>query len=191
MRRLDPEYDPDTQLGEHTLERVREALIDQERRARGARLLVPFARMLLCDAWLGNGDRHPANWSILESPRGVRLAPIYDTAACLGPELLDGHPLLNAGSDYDVSLKRYIARCKSGFGRGGSRTVAQRDVVTDLGGWPEFVDATSIVTKFEELLAGDLRLYIEAIGHAWLPAPRARLAGDLLEQRLAWLKRVL
>jgi hypothetical protein len=75
MRRLDPDYDPDTQLGEHTLERVREALIDQERRAPGTCLLVPFAKMVLCDAWLGNGDRHAANWSILESARGVRLAP--------------------------------------------------------------------------------------------------------------------
>jgi hypothetical protein len=64
-------------------------------------------------------------------------------------------------------------------------------VLAELRAWPEFEDAKDVVKDFEDLLADDLRLYIQAIDGVWLPPSRARLAGDLVEQRLAWLKRIL
>lgn len=48
-----------------------------------------FAGYLVLDALIGNGDRHPGNWAILERQRdGARfLAPTYDHGSALGAGL--------------------------------------------------------------------------------------------------------
>ncbi len=48
-----------------------------------------FAGYLVLDALVGNGDRHPGNWAILERQRdGARLlAPTYDHGSALGAGL--------------------------------------------------------------------------------------------------------
>lgn len=50
-----------------------------------------FAGYLLLDALVGNGDRHPGNWAILERQSdGARfLAPTYDHGSALGAGLTD------------------------------------------------------------------------------------------------------
>lgn len=50
-----------------------------------------FAGYLVLDALVGNGDRHPGNWAILERQRdGARfLAPTYDHGSALGAGLTD------------------------------------------------------------------------------------------------------
>jgi hypothetical protein len=50
-----------------------------------------FAGYLALDALVGNGDRHPGNWAILERQSdGVRfLAPTYDHGSALGAGLTD------------------------------------------------------------------------------------------------------
>lgn len=188
MAQMDPVYDPKTQTGEHTLARVRAALVDREKRAPPAELALPFARMLLLDAWLGNGDRHPGNWSIIEQNASVRLAPIYDTASPFAPELHDGHVLVTGGHDYDVRLARYVRKCSSGFGQGGTKTVPQEQVLADLRDWPEYAAARELVDRFEELMQEELPAYIQQIPGEWLPPPRVRLTLDLLARRLNWLQ---
>lgn len=75
-----------------TLRRVRDVL-HLFQIASNEPLLQPFARILAVDAWLGNGDRHSGNWALVMGPRGTRLAPMYDPAACLGAELTPQHPM--------------------------------------------------------------------------------------------------
>lgn len=50
-----------------------------------------FAGYLVLDALVGNGDRHPGNWAILERQSdGARfLAPTYDHGSALGAGLTD------------------------------------------------------------------------------------------------------
>ena len=50
-----------------------------------------FAGYLVLDALVGNGDRHPGNWAILErqSDGGRFLAPTYDHGSALGAGLTD------------------------------------------------------------------------------------------------------
>lgn len=49
-----------------------------------------FAGYLVLDALVGNSDRHPGNWALLESEAGVRyLAPTYDHGTALGAGLTD------------------------------------------------------------------------------------------------------
>ena len=76
--------------GHHTLDRVMSTLDFLELDRPGADLVHPFAQMLTFDAWVGNSDRHQENWAMLvdTSTGSVRLAPVFDTAACLGAEFL-------------------------------------------------------------------------------------------------------
>ncbi|PRZ08257.1 hypothetical protein BCE75_103184 [Isoptericola sp. CG 20/1183] len=49
-----------------------------------------FAGYLVLDALVGNSDRHPGNWALLESETGERfLAPTYDHGTALGAGLTD------------------------------------------------------------------------------------------------------
>ncbi len=47
--------------------------------------------MFIADALVGNFDRHNGNWGFLinESLKKIELAPIYDCASCLYPQLTD------------------------------------------------------------------------------------------------------
>jgi len=49
-----------------------------------------FAGYLVLDALVGNSDRHPGNWALLESTVGERLlAPTYDHGSALGAGLTE------------------------------------------------------------------------------------------------------
>lgn len=50
-----------------------------------------FWKMFIVDSLLGNFDRHNGNWGFLinESERKIKIAPIYDCASCLYPQLTD------------------------------------------------------------------------------------------------------
>lgn len=50
-----------------------------------------FFDMFIADALVGNFDRHNGNWGFLinEKLKQVKIAPIYDCASCLYPQLTD------------------------------------------------------------------------------------------------------
>lgn len=50
-----------------------------------------FWDMFIIDSFLGNFDRHNGNWGFLvnEETEKVKIAPIYDCASCLYPQLTD------------------------------------------------------------------------------------------------------
>lgn len=54
-------------------------------------LTVFFWDMFIADALIGNFDRHNGNWGFLinEKEKKVKIAPIYDCASCLFPQLTD------------------------------------------------------------------------------------------------------
>ena len=43
--------------------------------------------MYLMDAWIGNFDRHGANWGFLKKDNQYRMAPVYDNGSSLFPRL--------------------------------------------------------------------------------------------------------
>jgi hypothetical protein len=185
LRGRDPEYNP-LLHGEHTLSRIRSALAGEE--ARGAyQLLQSFADMLTFDAWIGNSDRHQENWGIVVGPNAVRLAPIYDTAACLGAELQSGNRLLAPGRS-STHLDAYLANCGSGFGRGGPDTLPMSEVVAEAAQqWPEWRTNTGLLQKFEQLLGEPLSEYLATIPEDWLSVARKDFMCRVLERRLIWL----
>lgn len=46
-----------------------------------------FWDMYLIDAWIGNFDRHGANWGFLKKENQYRIAPVYDNGSSLFPKL--------------------------------------------------------------------------------------------------------
>jgi hypothetical protein len=179
-------YDPDRR-GLHTLLRVRSAVEILEVTAKRP-MVEPFAMMLAFDAWIGNSDRHQENWGVLRAAGvPVRLAPVFDPAACLGVELDPRHPCLQPESD----LSQYIERCPSGFGDG------QRDkpllpmarVVAEVSQWPAW---RAGIQAWLAAFAGAMDTFDEVVRHVphdWLPAERAAFASRLLRARLEWLRR--
>lgn len=51
------------------------------------RTIIQFWDMFICDAILGNRDRHHGNWGYLACKDGYIPAPIYDNGASLFPDL--------------------------------------------------------------------------------------------------------
>lgn len=145
-----------------------------------------FLRMLAFDAWVGNCDRHSENWSLLGGPfRKLRLAPMYDPAACLGSELRDAqvNPLI---SD-EIQFQAYIVRCPSGFGDGVSKGLRMSQVVERLLVEPVWrSNIENWLNDFERAF-GSLKQALDQ-GVPWLPESRQQLALRLLEARLVWLR---
>jgi hypothetical protein len=189
LSRHDASYEPEAKW-QHTVQRVRDVLAQQE--SQGAQdLMLDFARMLAFDAWIGNGDRHQDNWSVIISEgSGVcRLAPMYDPAACLGTELQDGNIQLDPRRRTDEALRRYIARCPSGFGD-GKRAVTLMQVVDTLKEWPEWgTHAASWLAAFRNGL-NTVKALLPSVDSSWLPDHRKTFITTVLEHRLFWLERL-
>ncbi|HEU4727114.1 MAG TPA: HipA domain-containing protein [Kofleriaceae bacterium] len=169
-----------------TIERVRDKLVELEQ-AYEAQLLKPFARMMVVDAWLGNGDRHSGNWALITGPRGARLAPMYDPTACLGVELTDGRPELLAPTDELIA--RYCERCPSGFGGGadGRTGIPMREVLARMKLWPEWPVSVSELRPILAQLSAELEGLMEEVPEDWLPAPRKQFGIRVLRHRVTLL----
>ena len=166
-----------------TIGRIRTMLEDLEN-AHGVSLLVPLSRILVFDAWIGNGDRHAGNWAVITGPRGARFAPMFDPAACLGVELTDERvDLVLSSAEH---FERYIARCGSGFGGGlvdGRTGLPMREALQLLAAWPEWPTAISELVPRVRSTLSDVPGIINDIPDDWLSTPRKRFAARVLERR--------
>lgn len=187
LRGMDASYDA-SQHHQHTLERVLATLRKHEASDGGRQLCQTFVRLVLFDAWIGNGDRHPENWGMIFAKVGKpSLAPIYDTAACLGTELQDGAPLLDPAKRSGSTVQRYIRNCPSGFGD-GFHLIRQPEVVTRLLRWPDVrALARSLLATFELLDHSAVPQIFSMFPERELPAARQELGKTLLRERLRWL----
>ena len=81
------------------------------------RMMRAFVRMLGFDALVGNNDRHPYNWGVIESVRlgpRPRFAPVFDSARGLFWQETEARVLQYLGDD--VALGRYVAGSKPQLG---------------------------------------------------------------------------
>ncbi|HEY1546595.1 MAG TPA: HipA domain-containing protein [Kofleriaceae bacterium] len=171
-----------------TLELTRTVLEKQERRY-GVALIKPFLAMLVFDAWIGNGDRHSANWAILV--RGplhasvCRLAPIYDTAGCLLANLTDESVQTRFGSgDESGAIARYIEKCRSGFGNGiDDPGILHAELIEKLMRWPEWSSIAPPLISFFSRSLGTVDALLMEVPSEWLSERRKQLIRRLLEGR--------
>lgn len=188
LQEHDRSYNPEAKV-DHSLARVREALESYEEKLGPGTLCQPFVALLMFDAWIGNGDRHPSNWGLVVAKGKLPvISPIYDTAACLGAELTDGKPLLTTAGRTEETLGRYIERCPSGFGD-GQRLIGNKQVLREALTWPESrIVVPSLLERFDALDQGAAAQIFRAYTPDELPLPRQELACALLSKRLLWLR---
>jgi hypothetical protein len=175
-----------------TLELARTVLKKQEQRY-GVALLRPFLGMLVFDAWIGNGDRHSANWAILV--RGplhgsvCRLAPMYDTAGCLLANLTDESVQSKFGSGDETSaIAHYIAKCPSGFGDGvDDPGILHANLVEKLRRWPEWSEIAPPLISFFSKSLGIADALLMEVPTDWWSERRKQLVRRLLEGRVNML----
>lgn len=81
----------DTDLSDkgYTYEDVIRLLEQHTKMAPGAKeiMLAQFWDQFICDAILGNRDRHQGNWGYLTTPSGYVPAPLYDNGGSLFPDM--------------------------------------------------------------------------------------------------------
>ncbi len=69
-----------------------------------------FWQMFIVDSLVGNFDRHNGNWGFLinESIRKVEIAPIYDCASCLFPQLTDERIAEIIDDDEEMNARVFV-----------------------------------------------------------------------------------
>lgn len=69
-----------------------------------------FWDMFIVDSLIGNFDRHNGNWGFLinEKAQKIDIAPIYDCASCLFPQLDDEQILQIINNDDEMEARVYI-----------------------------------------------------------------------------------
>jgi len=176
-----------------TLALTRLVLEAQEKRY-GVDLIRPFLRLLVFDAWIGNGDRHSANWAILVRSElhgsACRLAPMYDTAGCLLAELADVtvQGRFGSGSE-DEAIARYIAKCPSGFGDGHQVPgVLHTKLLEQLQLWPEWAEIAPPLISFFSNSLDMIDGVLDEIPDDWLAQRRKQLIRRLLGVRVKMLQ---
>ncbi len=180
---LTGDYDPE-RYEMHTLARVRDALGRHE--ATEGALLTPFARILAFDAWVGNGDRHQENWGIIRAPgTDVRLAPLFDPAACLGSQVGANDKKLQAPTQVP---DRYVECCPSGFGD-GAEVLKQPAVIKEAREWQEWKNCIGSWLASFASVEVEVDALLQEVPPAWLSAERKQFARTLLSVRLDWLRR--
>jgi len=122
------------------------------------------------------------------SKKGVpSMAPIYDTAACLGTELQDRARMLQREARTDALMERYIRNCPSGFGN-GQKQIKQPEALREMLAWENSREvASSLLATFGDLVQSAVPQVLSAFPESELPAPRRELAQHLLKKRLSWL----
>ncbi|OGQ24762.1 MAG: hypothetical protein A2138_20380 [Deltaproteobacteria bacterium RBG_16_71_12] len=191
LRSVDPAYNHEDRPT-HTLGRVLAALRHHEAQSEHA-LVEPFCRVLLFDAWIGNGDRHPGNWSLVRRDGSMRFSPMYDPAASLGAELqpsakeLDEPPRTKPAQilDYARRLDRYVTGCPSGFGD-GQRLVPLETVVREA--VARGLLPCDLLATFSSALRGAAPSLLRTFDEGALPEVRKRFILAILARRLVWLQ---
>jgi hypothetical protein len=138
---------------------------------------------------LGSALAMPIDTRKTSTHGGVRLAPLFDPASCLGAELQEGDKHLSASVSPEA-VQRYAARCGSGFGD-GKAGISLQNVVEELRLWPEWKsNASSWVADFGPGM-DTVKRFLPTVPSTWLPDHRKRFALGLLEARLSWLQSLL
>ena len=83
----DSSLEQDKERYQYSYEDIMQMICDNTKLTSVDETLSHFWDMYLMDAWIGNFDRHGANWGFLKKDGRYRLSPIYDNGSSLFPKL--------------------------------------------------------------------------------------------------------
>lgn len=81
--------DQDKETYQYDYEDIMQMLRDNSKLTNVQETISTFWRIYVMDAFLGNFDRHGANWGFIKENNQYRLAPVFDNGSCLFPNLID------------------------------------------------------------------------------------------------------
>jgi HipA-like C-terminal domain len=173
---------------------VTRTALEEQQQQYGVDLIGPFLRMLVFDAWIGNGDRHSANWAILVRSElhrsSCRLAPMYDTAGCLLANLTDAtiETRFRHGLE-DEAIDRYITKCRSGFGDGEQEPgILHSQLLESVRRWAEWQDSAPGLVSFFSNNLTMVDGVLDEVPDSWLSVRRKQLIRRLLVGRVKMLQ---
>lgn len=90
-----------------------------------------FWDMYIIDAWIGNFDRHGANWGFLKQNNKYRIAPVYDNGSSLFPKLNTDEKLQEVLNSEEKMNKRIFTFPTSQIHLNGKKS-SYYDVINSL-----------------------------------------------------------
>lgn len=102
----DSSLERDRKIYQYTYESIIEMLKDNTKLTNVEETCNRFWDMYIVDAWIGNFDRHGANWGFLKKDNLYRLAPVYDNGSSLFPRLNTDEKLMSVLNSSEEMEKR-------------------------------------------------------------------------------------
>lgn len=87
--------DQDKETYQYDYEDIMQMLHDNSKLTDVNETIAMFWKMYIVDAFIGNFDRHGANWGFIKQNNKYRLAPVFDNGSCLFPQLIDEDEMRN------------------------------------------------------------------------------------------------
>ncbi len=98
--------DQDKEHYQYSYEDIMQMLRDNSKLTDVEETISAFWDLYIVDAWIGNFDRHGANWGFLKTENKYRLAPVFDNGSCLFPNLTDENEMRNIIGSEEETKKR-------------------------------------------------------------------------------------
>lgn len=103
----DSSLERDRERYKYTYEDIMQMLMENTKLTNVTETCKRFWDMYVVDAWIGNFDRHGANWGFIKKNNKYRIAPIYDNGSSLFPKLNTDDKMQNV-LDSKEELERRI-----------------------------------------------------------------------------------
>ena len=136
------QFVPFNDVGESTLEHDKERyqysyedimkmLRDNSKLTNVEDTIAMFWRIYIVDAFLGNFDRHGANWGFMKENNTYTLAPIFDNGSCLFPNMTDMDDMMTVINSREETDKRVYSFPTSQIQLNGKKS-SYYDVINSL-----------------------------------------------------------
>lgn len=120
--------------------------------------------MLICDAILGNSDRHRNNWGFFGKKNGYISAPIYDNDRALFPNILESI------DDYiSIDYRGHYLEDKIFFRPHSSISLNFSNNYYEMFSY----------AHMDDILAQRIKMFRECIGYDWLFNEMVKICGDI------------
>ena len=117
-----------------------------------------FWDMYIVDAWIGNFDRHGANWGFIKKDNAYRIAPVYDNGSSLFPKLNTDEKIQEILNSEDEMNKRIFKFPTSQILLNGKKS-SYYDVISSL----KFEECNNALVRICNKI--DMNLVIEFISN--------------------------
>ena len=121
----------DKELYQYTYEDIIIMLQENTKSTRVEETVERFWDMFIVDAFIGNFDRHGANWGFIKRDNRYRIAPVYDNGSSLYPKLNSDERLENILNSREEIDKRIFTFPTSHI-KIGSRKSSYYEVISSL-----------------------------------------------------------